>query len=345
VKQALFVFLLFLASLPLSSQTRQDGLVYVMDINGGTAGDRLFFANSLRIKIPAAGYALTDDILKADYALGCYLADSQEGEERLLVCSLLDAKAEKEIFSTVLRYQGVEDAYAMLPDFIGALFSALPLKPPETATATESAEITEETPASGGAAGETEETAPREDAGQPDAWKSWRLFLNARVGLSSRYYLAVSDAAPGASAITCEAGVEPELRLLDFLALQLGLDFSLDRAEYRRSPSNPVAIVYATSVLSVPFMVKYIFNPTPLTTLGPCLGLFVTVPLMGAARPPPFGLLGGLDLSVKTSLGIILFDLRASVDLGRTDATDGFVAYHRVFVTLSAGYQFGLLRR
>jgi hypothetical protein len=103
--------------------------------------------------------------------------------------------------------------------------------------------------------------------------------------------------------------------------------------------------VYATSILSVPFMVKYVFNPSPLTALAPFLGLYATLPLMGASRPPPLGFLGGLDLSVKTGLGVLLFDLRGSMDLGRTDVADSVVAYQRVFITLSAGYKFGLLQR
>jgi hypothetical protein len=186
---------------------------------------------------------------------------------------------------------------------------------------------------------EVEKTAPSEPL---DAWKFRRMFFNARAGLSSRYYLARSDATPNASVITFDVGVESELRLFDFLALQLGLSFALDRAEYQRSPSNPSSIVYASSVLGIPLMAKYIFNPSPLRTLGLYLGAYATLPLMGMADPPPFGLLGGMDMAVKTGLGVLLFDLRYSSDLGNTSVVDNAIAYYRMFLTLSVGYKFGL---
>jgi hypothetical protein len=329
MKQALCAFLLFLASVPLSPQTRQDTFVYILDVTGGTVGERRFFADSLRTKIPAEGYTLTGDIFQADYALSCYITDNPEGEGRLLGCSLLDAKDEREIVSTALQYRAVEEAYEMLSDFITSLFAAAPLK----SRAPERVVVQAQSP------------APQGLAEPPDGWKYRWLFLNARAGLSSRYYLAASDTTPSASILTFDAGLEPELHIFNFLALQLGLNFSLDHAEYRLSSSNPTAIVYATSILSVPFMAKYIFNPSPLTTLAPFLGLYATVPLMGASRPPPLGALGGLDLSVKTALGVVLFDLRCSVDLGSSEVADSDIVYQRVFVTLSAGYKFGLLQR
>jgi hypothetical protein len=341
VKRALFAFFLFPAAVAAFSQTRRDTLVYVLDIEGGTAGERRFFAENLRMEIPAAGYTLTNDILEADYALGCYLVDEEAGEGRLLVCSLLDAQDEKELVSTALLYHAVEEAYEMLPYVIWSMFANAPLKspPPEK----EIVEIEKEVPVYIELPREKDE--PPEPGEPPDAWKYRWLFLNARVGLSSRYYFAVSDTAPSASILTLDAGFESELHLFNFLVLQLGLNFALDRAEYRRSPANPSPIVYATSVLSAPLMVKYLFNPSPLTTLGPYLGAYASFPLLGAAKPPPFGLLAGLDLSVKTGPGVLLFDLRYAADLGNTDVMDSAIDYYRMFLTLSVGYKFGIAKR
>jgi hypothetical protein len=343
VKRVLFAFLLFLSSVAAFSQTRQDTLVYVLDIEGGTAGERRFFEDNLRMEIPAVGYTLTTDILEADYALSCYLLDDEAGEGRLLTCSLLDAKDEREMVSTALLYHAVEEAYEMLPYVIWSMFANAPLKqpPPEK----EIVEIEKEIPVYIEVVREVEKPGSPATTEPPDAWKYRRVFLNARAGLSSRCYLAVSDTAPSASILTFDGGVESELHFFDVLALQLGLNFALDRTEYRRSPSNPSPLVYATSVLSAPLMVKYLFNPSPLTILGLCLGAYATFPLMGASAPPPFGLLAGLDLSVKTGLGVILFDLRYSADLGNTDLVDSAIAYHRMFLTLSAGYKFGIAKR
>ncbi|MDR0596922.1 MAG: PorT family protein [Treponema sp.] len=343
MKQVLFVFVLFLASTPSFPQTRVDTCVYVLDIEGGTAGERRFFTDNLRMEIAAAGYTLTNDILKADYALSCYLLDNWDGKGRLLVCSLLDAKAEKELASTALLYDAVEETYAMLPYALWSLFAGAPLKQPEPKK--EIVKIEKKVPVYIKVIGETEKPGRPERAEPPEGWKYHRIFLNLRSGLSLRYYLAGSDTAPTASVLTFDAGLEPEAHFSDFLALQLGLNFAVDRAEYRRSPSNPSPVVYASSLLSVPLMVKYIFNPSPLTTLGPCLGLYRTFLLLGTSRPPPFGLIAGLDVSVKTGLGLLLFDLRCSVDLGGSTVADNAVSYRRMFLTLSAGYKFGFSKR
>jgi hypothetical protein len=296
--------------------------------------------------IPAAGYILTDDILEADYALSCSITDAEEEGGRLLTCSLLDAKNEREITSTALLYSTIEETYNMLPYMVWSLLSSAPLKQREPEK--EIVEI-EKTPvyfdARGGGGGGGGAARFPADAGPPDAWKRRWVFLNARAGLSSRYYLGSGDSTPTASILTFDGGVESELHLFKFLALQLGVNFALDQAEYRRSPSNPTPMVYATSVLSVPLMVKAVFNPSPLTTLGPYLGAHWTTPLLGPARPPPFGLLGGLDLSVKAGPGVLFFDLRYSLDLGATDVVDSPISYRRMFITLSAGYKLGFAGR
>jgi hypothetical protein len=343
VKQTLFTFLLALVAVPSFSQTRADTFVYIMDIDGGTAGEQRFFTNNLRMEISAAGYALTSNILEADYALGCYIIDDEAGEGRLLMCFLLDAKDEKELASTALLYGAVEDAYEMLPYIIWSVFANAPLKQP--APEKEIVEIEKEIPVYVELVREVEKPASPEQTEPPDAWKYRRMFLNLRAGLSLRYYLAYSDTAPSASILTFDAGIEPELYLCNFLALRLGLNFALDQAEYRRSPSNPTPIVYASPVLSVPLMAQYVFNPSPLATLGLYVGSYATIPLLGTITPPPFGLLGGLDLSVKTGLGVLLFDLRYSVDLGRADIADSDISYHRMFVTLSGGYKLGFSKR
>jgi hypothetical protein len=253
----------------------------------------------------------------------------------------LDARNERELASTALAYNAVEDTYETLPYFIWSLFVNAPLPQRRTETAVA------ETPVRVGRVRSLGRYATPEEIEEAQEWKHRLLFLNARAGLSSRFYLAGNDSpdAPSASIFTFDVGLEPELQFFDFFALQLGLNFSLDRAEYQRSPSNRTPVPYATSVLSIPLMAKYIFNPSPQATLGPYLGAYAIFPLMGAASPPPFGLLAGLDASVDTALGALLFDLRYSVDLGVTNVSDRSVAYRRMFLTLSVGYKFGFIKR
>jgi hypothetical protein len=347
VKQALFAFLLLLAALPAFPQTRSDTLVYVLDIEGGTTEERRFFANNLRKEIPVSGYTLTNKILEADYAMSCYITDDSEGG-RLLVCSLLDAKNEKELVSTSLRYHEVEEAYELLPYIVWSVLSNAPLKRPAQGKGLVEIENQEPLRVEIVRGGESPLLPVQTDPQQSDSdgrWKQRRIFLNARAGPSMRFYLADSDTAPTTSIVTFDAGLETELHFFNFLALQLGLNFALDQAEYRRSPSNPTPIVYATSVFGIPLMAKCIFNPSPQATLGPYLGAYATFPLLGASRPPPLGLLGGLDVTVQTSLGPLLFDLRYSMDLGDTTVADSAIVYRRMFLTFSVGYKFGFLKR
>jgi hypothetical protein len=272
-----------------------------------------------------------------------------------LFCSLLDADDETELVSATLRYGALEEAYETLPYILRSLFVNAAHKPPPEIVEVEKripvyveknppvrSEVVRETVSkasgpSGGWQGPPEQTDPA--AG----WKHRLVFLNLRAGPSFRSYQAGNLVTPSASIVTFDAGFESELHFFKALALQLGLGLALDHAEYRQSPSNPWSVVYATSVISVPFMAKYIFNPSPLTTLGPCLGGYATLPMLGAAKPPPFGLLGGLELSVKTGLGILLFDLRYSMDLGNTGIIESAIVYYRTFLTLSAGIKFGFI--
>jgi hypothetical protein len=128
VKRSLAILLLLLASPSAFSQARQNTFVYMLDVLGGTAGERRFFTDSLRMEIPAAGYALTGDILAADYALSCAITEAENGSARLLVCSLLDPHNETELATASLLYDAIEETYEMLPSLVRTVFSGAPLK-------------------------------------------------------------------------------------------------------------------------------------------------------------------------------------------------------------------------
>ncbi|WP_411047953.1 hypothetical protein [Treponema primitia] len=329
------------------SQTRADTLVYIMNIPGGTPVEQRFFEENLKMEIPAAGYSITDDILEADYALSCSISDDEEESGRVVLFSLFDAKDEREIVSTDLFYTKTEETYEMLPFVIWSMFASAPLKQVtrEVEIVEVEVEVEKEVPVYIEVIREVEKPALPERIEPVDTWKYRWIFINARLGASFRYYRADSSDKPSASILTVDAGIEPEVHLFDFLAVQLGINFALDKAEYQRSPANPTTIAYSTAILSVPLLVKYIFNPADRFTLGPYVGGYLSVPFMGTSRPPPVGVLAGLDLGAKMGQGTLLFDLRYSMDLGTTDVFDYKITYNRMFITLSAGYKFGLFRR
>ncbi|GHV25919.1 hypothetical protein AGMMS4952_04890 [Spirochaetia bacterium] len=176
-----------------------------------------------------------------------------------------------------------------------------------------------------------------------DDWKYKWLFLNARAGISNRYYLADADDIPTVSIFTVDAGAEAELHLFNVLALGFGINYALDRAEY---PRVTTPLIHSTSVLSVPFMLKYFFNTSMVTTLGVYGGGYTNFVLLGTTTPPPLGVLGGIDLAVKAGPGAVLFDLRYSTDLGSAAVKDDQIkSYRRMFLTLSVGYKVGFIKR
>jgi hypothetical protein len=341
VKKALCALMLLLFSFPVFSQTRADTLVYVLDILGGTAEEQAFFLENLKIEIPAAGYTITENILEADYALSCSIVEDDTGHSLLL--SLVNAKEEREIVSTDLAYTEKEETYEMLPFVLWSMFSGAPLK--QVVTEIEYVEVEKEVPVYIEVIREVEKKKPE----PTDEWKNRWLFVNAKLGVSPRFYLSAAPGQPDAMNFTFEGGIEPEISipfLFDSIAVQLGINFALDRMEYQRSPINPMMISYSTYILSIPILVKYVFNPGSLTSLGSYLGAYFPIPLLGVSTPPFLGLIAGLDFNYKTAgPGALVFDLRYSMDLGSSSVSDGSISYNRIFVTLSVGYKLGFISR
>jgi hypothetical protein len=179
----------------------------------------------------------------------------------------------------------------------------------------------------------------------PDAWKRKWLFLNARLGVSNRYYLSETDSIPTVLTFTVDTGIEAEFHPINPLALQFGLNYALDRAEYPRS-STIRPTVHSTFVLSIPFMVKYLFDTSAATTLGVYGGGYTSFVVLGTTTPPLLGVLVGIDLAVNAGPGAVLFDLRYSADPESTDVDDKKIpSYKRMFLTFSVGYKIGFITR
>jgi hypothetical protein len=179
----------------------------------------------------------------------------------------------------------------------------------------------------------------------PDAWKYKWWFLNARLGVSNRYYLSEADGVPTVLTFTIDTGIEAEFHPFNALALQFGLNYALDRAEYPRS-ATITPVVYSTFVMSIPFMVKYLCNTSVTTTLGFYGGGYASFKLLGPTTPPPIGVLVGADFAIKAGPGAVLFDLRYSADLKSTDVDDDTIeSYKRMFLTFSVGYKGGFIPR
>jgi hypothetical protein len=359
VKQTICAFLLFFSAIPAFSQTRLDTFVYVRDVYSGPPEERRSIQQNLKTGVRALGFSVTESIREADYLLSC----SVKGDFLpLLVLALLNP-GDVELASRDLVFTYPDQAYARFPEVLDYLFAGQPLRQrpaagvsaaPGTMAAAARKPATGVNVQPGAAAdqgpvsGEPETAAAIQPGESPvsstgasslDAWKHNWLFLNARLGVSNRYFLTKAGE-PAVLLFTGEAGIEPEFHFANFFALQFGLNYAMDWDPRNSSPLN------GTYILSVPFMAKFIFNTSTATTLGIYGGGYASFAILGQTTPPPLGILAGADLAIKAGPGAVLFDVRFSADMGSTDAEDDNIeSYNRMFLTLSAGYKIGFVKR
>jgi hypothetical protein len=361
VKQTILTLLLVFSTVLVFPQSRASIRVYVTEFQSGAPAERNPIRENLKIAIRSLGLSVTENILEADYLVRCSIMGTTL---RVMTLTLIDAEG-KELVSADLVFSKAEDVFSRFPNILRDMLNEQPLKQsaankaaanpgmaaadqrpgntvspnPDTTAAAEATAAETTTTATAVAAANQQSDVPPSN----DAWKQRILFLNARIGASNRYYL--SDSNPNVSIFTVDTGLEMEIHPVTVFALQFGINYALDRAEYQRL-STP--IVYSTSVLSVPFMLKYIFNPGLKTTLGLYLGGYTSFAVLGITKPPPFGVLGGLEFAINPGekRGAVFFDLRYSADIGSTAVRDDIItSYKRMFLTLSVGYKCGLGNR
>jgi hypothetical protein len=318
------------------SQTRVDTFVYVRDIFSGAPEERSDIQQNLKAGVSVLGFSVTENIREADYVVSCSII----GEALPLMTLTLLNTNEESLDSRDLVFTRPQETYDRFPDVLQSLFDGQLLGQisvnevdvaPETAAA-------DQEPANGVSANPGTAAVNQKPA-MRDVWKHKVLFLNARLGVSNRYYLSDTEDKPTVL-FTVDGGLEGELHPFKFLALQFGLNYAVDW-DPRTS-----TLLNGTSVLSIPVMLKFIFNPSMTTTLGFYGGGYTNFVLLGTTTPPLLGVLGGVDLAVKAGPGAVLFDLRYSIDMGSTDVHDDNIeSYKRMFLTLSAGYKFGFFAR
>jgi hypothetical protein len=324
--------------------------VYVRDVYSGPPEERSSIQQNLKTGVRTLGFSVTESIREADYLLSC----SVKGDFLpLLVLTLLNPR-DVELASRDLVFTHPDQAYARFPEVLEYLFAGQPLRqrPAARVSALPGAAVAQgpvsgvdaqpgtaaaQGPADGvSAESETAAAGLQSEGSALDAWKYKWFFLNARIGISSRFFLKKENILD-VLIFTGEAGIEGEFHLFNFLALQGGLDYAMDWDPRTSTPLN------GSFIMSVPFMAKFIFNTGTAATMGIYGGGYANFAILGNTSPPPLGILAGLDFALKAGPGAVLFDIRYSADLGNTGVLDNKVeSYNRMSLTLSAGYKFGL---
>ncbi|GHV76088.1 hypothetical protein AGMMS49942_09090 [Spirochaetia bacterium] len=360
VKQTICALLLVFSAVLVFPQTKADTFVHIMDVESGPPEERGTIQQNLKTEVRALGYSVTGNVREADYLLNCSVKGAAlplmvltlltPREVALVSRDLVFTRPEEayarfpatlqSMFAGQPLRQRPVNAVIAAPGMVSSGTSAAAQNPvtglsaaPGTAVPGTSAaaqnlvagvSAAPGTVASGTATpGTAAEDLRFDESPAPDAWKYKWFFLNARIGVSTRYFFT-----KGMPAVLM--GLEGEFHPLNFFALQFGLNSAM---AWDPRTSMPI---YDSYIVSIPFMGKFIFNTSTETTLGVYMGGYASFNFLGPTKPPPLGLLAGADLAVKAGPGAVFFDIRYSVDLD-----DEIDPYDRMLLTLSTGYKFG----
>jgi hypothetical protein len=175
------------------------------------------------------------------------------------------------------------------------------------------------------------------------------FYLGGRIGFSPRTYSLNSavDAEPTYNAF--ETAAQMSVQLLKNLALQTEVVYSGDVVTV-----EDTTIAVESHSLMVPVLAKLTFRPAfcSFSFFG---GPYFSVPLgqmnvekSGASQhydfENPMGILTGAAIGLKAGPEVLFFDFRFGKDMGYVTANNAD-QYNRFFVSLSFGYEVGIIKR
>ncbi|MDR1909694.1 MAG: hypothetical protein LBQ35_07255 [Spirochaetaceae bacterium] len=211
------------------------------------------------------------------------------------------------------------------------------------------------------------EDAVDEETGFVNKW----LYLGLRAGPSLRFYTP-----PGVPSYTgrdtlgfaLDLAFQASLPVLPFLNVQAEAVITWDNAsvfKWRQAYSGGESIVerysreYDSFSLQFPLMARFNLYPGKFR-ISPFLGMYFFLPLgkltetsslnsidesfLSYRYSLPLGILGGLNGAMKLGPGMILADLRYTIDLGEPEPPEGAV-YRRSMLSLTLGYEWGFFTR
>jgi hypothetical protein len=186
-----------------------------------------------------------------------------------------------------------------------------------------------------------------------DTWKNKWIYLGAKFG-PSLHFSFNEDVDNQDQGIPVAAGVLAAVQVLDFLSVQLELNFDMDNGVYRglKSPIDPARTedhLYKAYYLYMPLLVKGALKPGRTFLVEPYGGVYLNIPLaLKGVELPWGGWLAGLDFGFKVGSGVLFIDLRYVGDLSDTMITGDYgslAKFERHTVTFSGGYKIGFLNR
>jgi hypothetical protein len=197
----------------------------------------------------------------------------------------------------------------------------------------------------------------------PDDWKHKRFYIGAQGSFSAGFYENSGGLADTTvysnltmdSIPSFEGGLSFGVSIFDFLQARTGVSIQVDSAELF-SGSNSLMTVSVASLL-FPLTIDLVYCPS-IFMIRAYAGVGFSLPLgqmevthsngswtADFSIPPSF--IGGVAGGVKLGPGVIFADFRFLADFGNTAANHNGVrdTYRRNKLSISAGYEIGLLRK
>jgi hypothetical protein len=173
-------------------------------------------------------------------------------------------------------------------------------------------------------------------------WRNKWVFANVSAFWTPRAYAADSAAM---HVVNFGGGIYGEVQFLDFLAAQIGVEFTTDMikvsAKDEETPSN--------YLLEIPVMVKHVIKPGEYFLLEPYTGIHLNIPFTRDTVPPAISWLIGFEYGVKLGPGVFYIDPRFSIDLGKSvmnpESDYKGLEFQRYIIHIGAGYKLGFFTR
>jgi hypothetical protein len=354
MKKFFFILILISLAILVYAQNRADTTVVIMPITGGSPEDEDFFEENLKMEVSAAGYTIleAESLVKAIYSVSASISTEDDG--KVLSISLGDVAEDRELVSQELFYYDREETYENLPFLVWQMLANAPFLVSDDANGGGANGYGADGANGRGANGygygsnngdgsNTSSSSSTDNSNkianivnlvnavpEDDSWKRKWVYLGGKFGILPQFSM---QKVGGSSQqhISFGGGAEVGFRILEFLAIQGELNYSLEKYD-----------AASTSLLSFPILVKGVFFPGKYNMLEPYVGMYMTAPLeQPQDYPVPFlGWAAGIDFGIKAGPGVLFLDLRYAADIS-SQSSDRV----RSIFALYVGYKYGVFNR
>jgi len=159
-----------------------------------------------------------------------------------------------------------------------------------------------------------------------------------------RIYTGENDEHESVFLLNFGLGIETEIHFLNFMAINIGLQFSQDWIVLSSAENAD----HRDIILEIPLALKFVFKPGKFYLLEPYAGVSYNFSMMHVAEPSRYSWFTGLEFGMHAGPGFITIDPRFSMDILTSklgSITNSQLEYSRSTIQISLGYKFGLLQK